>query len=90
MNENTRAALVAMGQNMDRAREVLAATERRSILEMYRHEFMQVGGTSKSPKADTSKTAKKPEDAIAQSNRVADIADALLSDFDGRRKSKAR
>ncbi|AZG75976.1 hypothetical protein [Methylocystis rosea] len=90
MNHQTRAALVAMGQDMARAREVLAATERRSILEMYRHEFMQVGGASKSPKADTSKTTKKPEDAISHDNRVAEIADVLLADFDGCRKSKAR
>ncbi len=35
----TRAALVAMGQEIDRAREVLAATERRSIRYVYQNEF---------------------------------------------------
>jgi hypothetical protein len=81
MNSDTRAALVAMGQQMDRAREVLAVTERRSIERVYRHEF-QLRHTPKSetPKQQEPK-AKKPEDAIAQSNRVAEIADALLADF---------
>jgi len=73
-----------MGQQMDRAREVLAVTERRSILEMYRNEFRQVRGASKS---ETSKQLppKKPEDAIAQSNRVAEIAYVLADRSDGRR-----
>jgi hypothetical protein len=58
----------------------MRVTERRSILEMYPNEFRQVRGASKS---ETSKQLppKKPEDAIAQSNRVAEIADALLEDF---------
>lgn len=49
MNSDTRAALVAMGQQMDRARDVLAVTERRSIQHVYRHEF-QLRHVTKSPK----------------------------------------
>jgi hypothetical protein len=73
MNSDTRAALVAMGQQMDRAREVLAITERRSIERVYRHEF-QLRHAPKSPndpKADNPSAPKKPEDAIARNNRVA-------------------
>lgn len=81
MNPETRAALVAMGQDMARAREVLAGTERRAILQVYRHEF-QLRHVSKSPKEPRDTTTKKPEDAIAQSNRVADIADVLLADME--------
>lgn len=51
MNSDTRAALVAMGQDMVRAREVLAKTERRSIERVYRHEF-QLRHT---PKSETPK-----------------------------------
>jgi len=80
MNHQTRAALVAMGQDMARAREVLAVTERRSIEHVFRNEF-QVTHVRKSPKEPSEPKAKKPEDAIAQSNRVAEIADALLADF---------
>ncbi len=69
MNSDTRAALVAMGQKMDRAREVLAVTERRSLRLVYEQE-LRVRSAAKSPAA-TSEMPKKPEDAIAQSNRVA-------------------
>jgi hypothetical protein len=79
MNHQTRAALVAMGQDMARAREVLAATERRSLELVFRNEF-QVTSARKSPKEPIPPKIKKPEDAIAQSNRVAEIADALLAD----------
>jgi hypothetical protein len=80
MNSDTRAALVAMGQQMDRAREVLAVTERRSIEQVYRNDF-RVRDVPKSPKEPPAPKTKKPEYAIAQSNRVAEIADALLADF---------
>jgi hypothetical protein len=39
LNADTRAALVAMGQDIDRAKEVLAVTDRRSIHTVYTHEF---------------------------------------------------
>lgn len=68
MNSDTRAALVAMGQDMARARDVLAATERRSIEYVFRNEF-QVTHVRKSDAAKQS-PPKKPEDAIHQSNRV--------------------
>lgn len=70
MNSDTRAALVAMGQDMARARDVLAVTERRSIRHVYLNEF-QVRHVAKSPKEPKATKTKKPEDAIAQSNRVA-------------------
>jgi hypothetical protein len=81
MNHQTRAALVAMGQDMTRAREVLAATERRSIEQVYLNDFRRLTDARKSPKEPPAPKVKKPEDAIAQSNRVAEIADALLADF---------
>lgn len=80
MNSDTRAALVAMGQEMDKAREVLAVTDRRSIERVYRHEF-QVRHAPKSPKA-AKKSAPKPEDGITENNKVADIADTLLADLE--------
>ena len=61
MNENTRAALVAMGQDMDRAREILAVTERRSLELVYRKEF-RLGNVPKSQKPAKQKSEKqKPE-----------------------------
>jgi DNA processing protein len=76
MNHQTRAALVAMGQDMTRAREVLAATERRSLELVFRNEF-QVTSARKSPPKPAPQ--KKPEDAIAQINRVAEIAGRFVS-----------
>lgn len=81
MNSDTRAALVAMGQDVARAREVLAVTERRSLHTVYTLEFKQVRNVSKSPEPKQS-APKKPEDAIARDNRVADIADVLLADME--------
>lgn len=81
MNHQTRAALVAMGQDMTRAREVLAVTERRSIEQVYRNDF-RVRAVPKSTKEPRTPPPKKPEDAIARDNRVADIADVLLADYE--------
>ncbi len=50
MNAHDRRALVAMGQDMARAREVLTATERRSIETLYTLEFKQLTNVRKSPK----------------------------------------
>lgn len=49
MNSDTRAALVAMGQDMVRAREVLAVTERRSLRLVYEQEF-RFRSAAKTPK----------------------------------------
>ncbi|MBM3653802.1 MAG: hypothetical protein FJX06_13375 [Alphaproteobacteria bacterium] len=78
MNHQTRAALVAMGQDIARAREVLEVTERRSIEHVFRNEF-QVTDVRKSPREPRESKPKKPEDSIGQNNRVAEIADALLA-----------
>jgi hypothetical protein len=59
---------------------VLATTESRSLQLICDKEF-RLASASKSPKEPTPPKIKKPEDAIAQSNRVAEIADALLADF---------
>lgn len=87
MNHQTRAALVAMGQDMARAREVLAVTERRSLHTVYDLEFRRLTNVCKSPKEPIPPKIKKPEDAIAQSNRVAEIA-YVLADRLGRTKAR--
>lgn len=84
LNHQTRAALVAMGQDLDRAREVLAVTERRSLELVYRSEF-QVTSARKSQNAGKAKSKSeklKPEDGITENNKVADIADTLLADLE--------
>lgn len=62
MNHQDRAALVAMGQDIDRAKEVLAVTDRRSIQLIARDDFPRFTSaskpTAKAPKADKKRVAR--------------------------------
>jgi hypothetical protein len=58
LNADTRAALVAMGQDIGRAREVLAVTDRRSIEQVYRNDF-QLRDIPKSPATKEPKNPKR-------------------------------
>jgi hypothetical protein len=80
MNADTRAALVAMGQDIEKAREVLAITERRSIERVYRHEF-QLRRVPKSPKSDKPKSEKKQK-AEKKETKIGTAAKAIIDKID--------
>ena len=81
MDYNTRAALVAMGNNIDQAKEVLSVTERRSLRHVYENEFKQLHQVVKSPKSDKPKREKKQK-AEKKETKIGTAAKAIIDKID--------
>jgi hypothetical protein len=79
MDHPTRAALVAMGNAIDRAREVLAVTERRSMRTVYELEFKQLNNVVKSPKATDPPSPSPRRGARKEGRKDSEIAADILA-----------
>ena len=68
LSHQDRAAAIAMGQDTDRARQVLAATERRSLQLIHAHEF-RLTSASKTPRPKPKPISTERERAFAAYDR---------------------
>jgi len=78
LNHQDRAAAVAMGKETDRARQVLEATERRSLQHIYQHEF-RLTHVSKTD-VDTTKRTSAPKPVNEKRQRAFAAYDEIAAD----------